>query len=245
MKSARWSGSVAGLAPVSFCVMGLGEEVHWVSLALMKSLHARGYRITGLLPLAHDAKWRQGHWRSEQVVQLQDASSFRFPISALCTAPQPDPQGRALPQMDAASVADSYAVLATWADVVVVDGLADPDDLLAPGLNMSDVAQVLGLPVIIACGDSEAALQESCQLVSRLRGRGLDVVAWVQTGSRSLACAAGIPCVGAVPCEVLYAPARAAQHMDVDRLLLALHSLADPPATITPANGRKTQGRAR
>lgn len=205
--------------PTSFFVLGLGESTHWTSLALMECLRGEGFRITALMPLAHDAQWQHGRWRSERVSQLQAASSFGFPVSALCTAPMPDPDGEGTLAIHPEAVVDSYAALATWADVVVIDGEGDPDALLAPGVTLSDVAQTLGLPVIMVCEDNDAALQASCELVSRCRARGIRVAGWVLVGAHPLACAAGIPRVCTIPLEAIRDPAAAAQHVDAQRLV--------------------------
>src|SRR5690606_28645440 len=138
--------------------------------------------------------------------------------SALCTAPTPDPAGGATLTMHLEAVADSYAALATWADVVVIDGEGDPDAALAQGVTLGDMAQTLGLPVILVCEDSEVALRAACDLVLRCRGRGIQVVGWVQVGERPLTCAAGIPRFGVIPREALCHPAMAARHLDARRL---------------------------
>lgn len=240
MTSARLQGPAEGVIPVSFCVLGFGDTVHWASLAMMECLRTQGYRITGLLPLAGDAQWRQGRWRSDRVMQLQGASSFAFPATVLCTVARTEPRDQTACAVDVEAVVDNHAVLATWVDIVVVDALGDPDGGETP--NMGDVAQALGLPVVIACEASEQGLQEACRLVSRLRARRLAVVAWVQSGIQPMACAAGIPCVGAIPSEDLHAPVRAARHVDGMRLLCALQVSADQTVIGVSANARKTGG---
>lgn len=215
--------TVAEPAPASFCVLGMAESVHWVSLALMRAVRAQGFRTTGLMPVARDAQWRHGRWHSARVARLQAASSFDFPASALCTAPVPDPAVTAAPpRFDPEAVAESYAALATWTDVVVVDGVGDPDAALAPGFTLADLAQSLGLPVIVVCEDDAAALQASCALVKRCRARGLRVAGWVQVGQCPQACAAGIPRLGVLPRDDLQQPGVAACHVDAARLIEAL-----------------------
>lgn len=244
MTSTRFQNPASGAVPVSFCVLGFGEEVHWASLALMECLRARGYRITGLMPQADDAQWREGGWRSVRVKQLQGASSFEFPASALCSMAQrepPEPREQLAGVVDVEAVVDSFAALATWVDLVVVDALGEPAGGLAP--NMGDVAQALGLPVVIACEDTEEALQKACKLVYHLRARKLRVVAWVQSGLQPMACAAGIPCVGSIPAVDLPVPARAARHVDAMRLLEALLPEAGPRSVGVSANARKTGDR--
>ena len=206
-------------ALASFFVLGLGESAHWTALALMACLRERGYRITALMPLARDAQWQQGRWRSERVSQLQAASSFHFPASALCTAPMPDPAGSGALVLHTEAVEDSLAVLSTWADVVVVDGEGDPDAVLVPGITLGDVAQALGLPVVVVCEDHAAAVEDSCELVSRCCQRGIRVAGWVLVGSHGMACSEGIPLLGAIPLKAMRDPAVAARHVDVQRLM--------------------------
>lgn len=241
MMNSRLPSPTTGDAPASFCVLGFGLEVHWVSLALMHVLRNEGYRVTGMIPLADDAQWSQGRWRSERVTQLQDASSFAFPASALCAGALPDPQVREGCAVDAEAVTDSFAALATWVDLVVVDALGNPDGSSAP--DMGDVAQVLGLPVIIACNDSDQSLQDACRLVARLRKRPLNVVGWVQSGLRPMACAAGLSCVAAIPADDLQDPRRAVRHVDAARLLQVLLPMASE-SPVASANARKTGGQA-
>jgi hypothetical protein len=206
----------------------------------MECLRQNGYRIAGLLPLAVDTQWRQGRWCSDRVTQLQGASSFAFPASALCTTAQTELRDQPACAFDLGAVVDSHAVLATWVDIVVVDALGDPDG--GPTPNMGDVAQTLGLPVVIACEDSEQGQRNAFRLVSRLRVRRLHVVAWVRSGLQPMACAAGLPCVGAIPPEDLRKPVRAARHLDVMRLMCALQSSVDETVFGVLANARKTGG---
>lgn len=248
MTSARLQGPPDGGVPASFCVLGLGDEVHWVSLALMHALRGKGFRVTGLLPRADDVYWDRGRWRSERVLQLQGAGSFAFPVSALCPSVQGGLAGGSVPPVDVEAVVDSCAALATWVDLVVVDALGLPDGRSGcdggEADDMTDVAQALGLPVVIACEDSEPGLRDACRLVARLRGRGLRVVAWVQSGLTPMACAAGLGCVGAIPADVLGDPAQAARHVDVARLIgLLLPDMGDQGSAAS-ANAHKTASRA-
>lgn len=212
--------------PTSFCVLGCGDEVHGVSLALMACLRNQAYRVTGLLPLASDAQWRHGLWRSERVKQIQTVSSFAFPASALCAVVPPEHSQGDSPGLDIERVVDSYAVLSSWVDLVVVDALGEPDGVMVP--NIGDAAKALGLPVVIACLDDEQAIAQACALVASLRARKLRVVAWVQVGEQPVACAAGMACVGAIPADVLSEPAQAARHIDVTTLLSAIRAQQGP-----------------
>lgn len=56
------------------------------------------------------------------------------------------------------AVVDSYAALATWADVVVVGGEGDPDASLAPGVTLRGLAQTLGLPLMLVYEYNDACV---------------------------------------------------------------------------------------
>jgi len=229
-------------APTSFCVLGFGQEVHWTSLALMHALRNWGYLVTGMIPRADDARWSEGRWRSERVAQLQRASSFAFPASAVCALNRTlEPQVDVSP-FDAEALVDSFRALATWADMVVVDALGNPDG--SAGLNTRDVAQALGLPVIIACDDSQQGLESACGLVKSLRRRQLRVTGWVQYGIRPMACAAGVTCIAAIPSGDMQDPLRAARHVNTRSLLDVLLPAGRTAGPAPSANPRKTGGLA-
>lgn len=210
-----------GLVTGSFVVLGEGECAHLTALALMACLREQGLRIAALMPLARDAQWRQGRWHSERVAQLQAASSFAFPATALCPWPRPDPSEAGVAERRPPSsdeLADSFAVLATWVDLVVVDGAGDPEETLAPGLAIDDMVHALGLPVVVACENSENSRRQAKAAVMRCRERGIPVIGWVGTGE-PLNCALSAPCLAQIPINELYYPTRASRRIDASNLL--------------------------
>lgn len=205
--------------PTSFFVLGLGEGAHWTALALMACLQAQGLRLTAFMPLAHDAQWHQGQWHSARLLRLQAASSFDFPAYAMCAAPVPDPAAKNSLTLDAEAVVDSYAALATWADLVVIDGEGGPDAPLAPGVTVGTVAQELGLPALLVCEGSGTAAPAPCDLVSRCHAHGIRVVGCVQVGEGACACVTGLPRLGAIPLHALRDAGVAAGYVDAQRLV--------------------------
>lgn len=221
--TAALTDALAGPARASLVVLGAaGQGVHWTALALMHSLRNQGLCITALLPLAADAQWHNGAWHSEQVAHLRACSSYAFPAALMCAAPAPDPSKLAPRPLALRDLQDSYQVLASWTDAVVVDGVGDPEAQLAPGLALGDLAKHLQLPVVLVCEDHEQALRASCALVARCRAKGIWVAGWVRLGCRPLRCVAGIPLLGVIPTQDLRDPVLAARHLDGDRLLAAL-----------------------
>lgn len=214
---------LAAPACASLFVLGAaGQGVHWVALALMHCLRQQGLRTTALMPVACDAQWHNGRWYSERVAQLKAHSSFAFPAAALCTVPAPDPSASPPRPVALRDVLDSYQALATWSDAVVVDGVGEPEALLAPELSLRELARWMRLPVVIVCEDSEAAWHAFCALLTRCRAQGIRVAGWVQLGCRPLRGDAGIPLLGTVPWQALSQPVEAAAHIDGLRLLQGL-----------------------
>lgn len=214
---------IAAPACASLFVLGAaGQGVHWAALALMHCLRQQGLCTTALMPVASDAQWHNGRWHSACIAQLKAHSSFAFPAAALCTAPAPDPSGSQPLPVALRDVLDSYQALATWSDAVVVDGVGEPEALLAPDLSLRDLARHMRLPVVMVCEDSEAALHASCALVTRCRAQGIRVAGWVRLGCRPLRCVAGVPLLGVIPAHALSQPVEAAAHLDGLRLLQVL-----------------------
>lgn len=214
---------LAAPARASVFVLGAaGQGVHWTALALMHCLRQQGLSTTALMPVASDAQWHNGRWHSERVAQLKAQSSLAFPAAALCTAPAPDPSAPQPRPVALRDVLDSYQVLATWSDAVVVDGVGEPEALLAPDLSLRDLARRMRLPVVMVCEDNDAALRASCTLVTRCRAQGIRVAGWVRLGCRQLHCVAGIPLLGVIPTQDLSQPVQAAAHIDGHRLLQVL-----------------------
>ena len=98
-----------------------------VASALVNRLRNHGVHTVGMKPVATGATLEQGRWRQSDLEQLAKEGSFAFPgrvlspyIFAQESAPQEAAQMAGV-QMRIEEMVDAFDVLATWADVIVVE----------------------------------------------------------------------------------------------------------------------------
>ena len=123
---------------------------------------------------------------------------------------------------------DSYKVSATQFDgyrcagTMVIIGI----DAAAKAQRTGDaviartraIFKSLGLPVVVACENSDNARRQAKAAVTRCRERGIPVIGWVAAGE-PLNCTLSAPCLGQIPAEELHDPARASRRIDASHLL--------------------------
>lgn len=190
----------------SFNVLGAdaGDGQTLVAAALVQALCRRGVKAVGMKPVAH----------GDELQRLAAASALALPPRVLCV-----PRQHGVPTVDA--VVDTFRVLATWADAVVVDGAG------------ADVARALGLPFVFVVGLRPGCAAAALRKARALAGRGLQCAGWVanHTGPDADADAtqvdalrAGLPgpWLGSIPHLARAAAEPAARNIDMRRTLAAL-----------------------
>lgn len=171
-----------------------GERL--VTLAIAHLLRRRGWRIAVMTPVAADGVKTNGRWTSAHLTGLRQACSFGLPTSALSpyllpVAASPAEAARAAGLcVDAEVVVDTYQVLATWADAVLVEGAGGLTVPLGPTLRVDDVAARLGLPLVLALKVDAAAVTKAGQAMALAQARQLVLAGWVATGLAGGAAAA-------------------------------------------------------
>jgi dethiobiotin synthetase len=161
--------------------VGVGKTL--VASAIMHLLRGKGVHTVGMKPVAAGATLDRGRWIQAELEQLAAAGSFSLPVRAL----SPYIFEQALAPHIAADVAgvailldemvDSFDVLATWADVVVVDGVGRGP--LAADFDSADLAVALKLPLILVVGIKAGCISRALLTVEALRARGLALTGWV------------------------------------------------------------------
>jgi len=183
---------------------------------------------------------RDGAWHSDEMQRPAAVSAFGLPPRALCAhrmlAAQPAPAaGAARFSLD--SVIDTFQVLSTWADAVMVEDapslLAGRSGAGARGFDGADVARELKLPFLLVVPMGVGCVAAALSCVRSLEARGLQCAGWIanhlETGwvdedgaASALSRAMPGPCLGSIPRLCEDTPARAARSIDVDRMMLAL-----------------------
>ncbi len=189
--------------PRSFLVMGAeaGVGTTFACCALLALLRAQGVNGVGMTTGAADDP--------AQVLaaqRLARAGAFDLPARAIRPMAMPSGRGatgRGSPQR---ALHDTYDVLATWADVIVVDGSGP-----SSARSVSAFAQAQSLPAVLVVRLDPGCRHAALRMVQRLRARGVTVVGWVANtpaasllgGARqraaeqeSVQSALGMPCLG-------------------------------------------------
>lgn len=169
---------------------GPGGGATLAATALLRTLGRHGVRAVGMKPVARGRLTAAGRWHSDELQRLAAASAFGLPPRALCAHPL-DGTGEAPPTLEA--VVDTFRVLATWADALVVDG-----DSGAPFGPLA-LARELALPCVLAHGADPSAdsAARSARMARTLVAEGIEVAGWVGVAGT----ASGLP--GAAPAALL------------------------------------------
>lgn len=153
-----------------------------VAVVLIHALRARGLRVAGMKPVA--AGQAPGALNEDVVALMQAANvaadvrdvnpyAFEPPIAPHIAAAQ------AGMRIDIDVIAKAYARLAAQADVVVVEGAGGWRVPLNDAADMADLAQALGLPVVLVVGLRLGCLNHALLTADSIRQRGLPWGGWV------------------------------------------------------------------
>jgi dethiobiotin synthetase len=153
-----------------------------VSVALIHALRARGLRVAGMKPVA------AGHDRgelNEDVMALQQAANVIADIRDVnpyafepAIAPHIAAQQAGV-RIELGVIAEAFARLAAAADVVVVEGAGGWRVPLNEDEDMADLAQRLGLSVVLVVGLRLGCLNHALLTAESIAQRQLPWVGWV------------------------------------------------------------------
>ena len=162
---------------------GVGKTL--ASAGLLHALARHHTRVVGMKPVAAGAEWHGGVWANEDSLALRAASTLRVPPELDNPVLLPDPlsphiaAARAGTPIDIAHIVRSYQVLAAQADVVVVEGAGGFHVPLSATETGADLAQALGLPVVLVVGLRLGCLNHALLTAEAIRARGLTLAGWV------------------------------------------------------------------
>ena len=153
-----------------------------VAVALIHALRARGLRVAAMKPVAAGSVPGE---LNEDVTALRDAANvaadlndvnpyaFAEPIAPHIAAQQ------AGVRIELGVITAAYARLAAAADVVVVEGAGGWRVPLNAHEDMADLAQALGLPVVLVVGLRLGCLNHALLTAESIAGRKLPWAGWV------------------------------------------------------------------
>lgn len=226
-----------GVLPGSCFVSGLGEvdDERIATAALVHAFKALGLLVAAMTPMALDGIFQAGRWTSEHLEYLGREGSFGLPGPALSPYVLPPAASPALAAQQAGlrikgqAVVETYQVLSTWADVIVVEGVGGLGVELGPSLAVHDLVRRLSLPLILAIRPDDDALRRTANAMQLARAKGVRVAGWIATGVTeeaaqalpSLTAALGGPAMAQLPLHAASGKA-ASEHMDLAALQASL-----------------------
>lgn len=170
--------------PQAIFVTGTDTEVGktLASCALLHVARRQGLSALGMKPVAAglDAEGRQ-----EDVEQLLAASSFRLPRELVNPYAFATPIAPHLAALDEgqpiiqAMIRAAFERLAGLADLVVVEGVGGFRVPLGERFDTADMAQALGLPVVLVVGLRLGCLNHALLTAEAILRRKLPFVGWI------------------------------------------------------------------
>lgn len=156
-----------------------------VTLGLMALLQSAGYSVLGMKPVASGAVRGSDGLYNEDALRLQAQSSravdytvlnpyaFEPPIAPHLAARQ------ARRTIDLAHIRDCFGKLADGADLVLVEGVGGWRVPLSGEQAVSDLALVLGLPVILVVGLRLGCINHAILTAESIVASGARLCGWV------------------------------------------------------------------
>lgn len=225
--------------PRSFMVVGNERRVGTtlVTCAIVQRLREAGVQAIAMKPAARADRRDGAGARSSELQQLAAASAFGLPPRVLCPFILPPEGGAPVWQGGAEAaveaVVDTFRVLSTWGDTVVIEGA---DDLCSDGglrFDSAELARELDLPVLLVVGVNSGCVASAQGRIAAFTRRGVQCVGWVANEARpgaqdpqglltDLAATLPVAGLGAVPSLPHCTPGLAARSINMERMLLAL-----------------------
>lgn len=153
-----------------------------IAVALIHALRARGLRVAGMKPVA--AGHAPGE-RNEDVVALMQAANVKADVrdvNPYVFEPAIAPHiaaAQAGVRIDLDVIRAAYARLAARTDAVVVEGAGGWRVPLGEREDLADLAQALGLPVLLVVGLRLGCLNHALLTAESIARRGLAWGGWV------------------------------------------------------------------
>ncbi|MFC5475022.1 dethiobiotin synthase [Paraherbaspirillum soli] len=225
------------LPKTAYFVAGTDTEIGktLVASALLHALTRTGLSTAGMKPVAAGAELRDGVWHNEDADALAAQASILLP-PALATPfllQQPTAPHIAAAQegrpIVLSYILDCYRQIAAVAEAVVVEGVGGFRVPLNDHHDTADLAQQLGLPVLLVVGLRLGCISHALLTVEAIAARGLHLAGWVantvdptmlnaDATLEALSSRIAAPLLGRVPRLAHSTAAAAAAHLDFSRL---------------------------
>jgi len=225
------------LTPHGFFITGTDTGVGktLVACALLHALAGAGRRAVGMKPVAAGATRSAEGLMNDDVRLLRAAGNVSAAlrlVNPYCFEPAVAPHiaaAQAGITIDLVDITHAFAQLAAAADVVIVEGAGGFCVPLNGREDAADLAQALGLPVIMVVGVRLGCLNHALLTAQAIRARGLKLAGWVANrldpamavaaeNTRALTERLAAPRVGEIEFMAAPDPSRIASLLDLSSL---------------------------
>ena len=212
---------------------GVGKTL--VACALLHAFVKRGDKAVGMKPVAAGCEETPAGLRCEDVASLRAAGNVVAPMEwvnpyalILPVAPHIAAE-RAGVEIDLERIDGCFRQLRELADVTVVEGVGGFVVPLNACQDAADMAEMLGLPVILVVGMRLGCINHALLTAQAIRRKGLRLVAWVANrvdpdmsafdeNLHALETRLAAPLLGIIPCQAEADPILASGLMDLNIL---------------------------
>ena len=213
----------------AYFITGTDTEIGktFITCALLRLLGSQGVNAVGMKPVAAGLDWKGNNEDVEQIIAasplqaapaLVNPYAFKSPMAPHAAAEE---EGRTI---RFAPIHQALNALRAQADTVLVEGVGGFIVPLGPEGDSADLAQTLGLPVILVVGLRLGCINHALLTAEAIQARGLKLAGWVaNTVDRSMrnpeASVAALaerltaPCLGVIPHFLLPDAEKAAVHL--------------------------------
>lgn len=212
---------------------GVGKTL--ITSALVHRYAQSGMRSVGMKPVAAGCEWQDGRLMSEDVVQLVAAGNIEVDLDLVnpyAFAPPIAPHiaaEKAGVSIDLSLIGEAYERLHGQVDSVMVEGVGGFRVPLGPETDTADLAQRLGLPVLLVVGMRLGCINHTLLTVDAIQVRGLRLAGWIANcidpemavlddNIAALRQRVPAPCVGIVPALASADFRLAATYLQLDQL---------------------------
>lgn len=162
---------------------GVGKTL--ISATLLHTLSLAGFSAAGMKPVASGATLEGGVWRNEDVDILAASGSLALPPGVanpylLREAAAPHiAAGLEGVQITQARIMESFGMALKASGALVVEGVGGFRVPLADGFDTADMAQAMGLPLVLVVGLRLGCLSHALLTAEAITARGLTLAGWV------------------------------------------------------------------
>jgi dethiobiotin synthetase len=162
---------------------GVGKTL--IACALLHAFARAGRRVIGMKPVAAGATRSAKGLVNDDVIQLLAASNVGCELERMnpyCFEPAIAPHvaaDQAGVHINISHIVNAYTYLTAQADNVVVEGAGGFCVPLNRNEDSADLAQGLGLPVILVVGMRLGCLNHAVLTAQAIRARGLKLAGWI------------------------------------------------------------------